>query len=93
MADSATERPECDPDLLIEELDDEFVVYCPQADRSIVLNTLGGVVLELCDGTRDRTAIVDEILGTVPAERARVTADVTQLLDELAALGFVRSGT
>lgn len=81
---------QCLPDLLIEEVGDEIVVYAPGSGRSAVLNLVGGAVLDLCEATRSVDEIATEIAAALNAAPATIAADVAHVLDEYAALGLVR---
>ncbi len=69
---------------------DECVLLSACADRAVVLNALGAVVWDLCDGARAEAEISDLIaarFADVPA--GRIAADVATLLGELGRAGLV----
>lgn len=54
------------------------------------LNLLGGEVWKLCDGTRDRAALLAEIAARFEAGEEEVRESVEGFLADLAARGLVR---
>lgn len=57
-------------------------------EGALALNTSAAAVLELCDGSRSVGDIVSELGRRFPG--ADLTADVDELLGQIAALGLVR---
>jgi coenzyme PQQ biosynthesis protein PqqD len=53
------------------------------------LNASASRVVELCDGTRTISAIIDALAETAPADRERIAADVVELLENLHARTLV----
>ena len=72
-------------DVLVHEIEEaeETVLYDAKGRRLLVLNPVGAGVWALCDGEHTVTQIVEAILDALPAERARVQADVEAFLREL----------
>ena len=70
--------------------DGELVVSTPDGVTGIILNAIGGAVLELCDGTRTVDDIVvflcSQFSGTEPKT---VSDDVRALLSRLLEAGIV----
>ncbi len=69
---------------------DECVLLSAAADRAVVLNALGAVVWDLCDGAHPDAEISELIaarFADVPADR--IAADVASLLAELGRAGLV----
>lgn len=69
---------------------DEVVVSVRGGQRALILNAIGDVILDLCDGTRT----VDDIASFVRANMqvppdADVTRDVQVVVDELVRAGVV----
>jgi hypothetical protein len=78
-------------DLLFRRVDDDFVVYDPVADRTVLLNVSGAVVFDLCDGTRTRAAIAEELAAAFEVDSELVAPDVERVLGELRGLGLLSS--
>lgn len=81
-------------DVQVHELDEDgdTVLFDKQGSRLLVLNAVGAGVWHLCDGTRTVDDIVDEILETLPADRAQVRTDIERFLRELESSGLVTLG-
>lgn len=67
----------------------DVIVYDELQKQLIALNVTGAAVWYLINGERTEAEIVDMLVESLPAERARVSADVAFFLDELAARGVV----
>lgn len=68
----------------------EFVARDPDTGQAVVLNELGGIVWELCDGARgsaEIAALIHERFPEVSAQR--VDEDVRALLEKLIAAGLM----
>ncbi len=64
-----------------------WVVQAPE--RMIVPDDIALAILYLLDGERSLDAVVDELAGRYAAPRQEIAADVTAMLEELAAKGIV----
>ena len=71
--------------------DDEEVLSSPgDGAKAIILNSTGGAIADLCDGTRTIAEIAGFIVDLVSgAELACVLRDVEQLVQELEAVGLL----
>ena len=58
-------------------------------EGALVLNPPAAATLELVNGERSVTEIVDAIVSRFEVDGERAAADVAELLDRLAARGFV----
>lgn len=67
--------------------EDRWVVLGPE--RMFVPDAIALEVLRLVDGARSVAAIVDDLAARFDAPRAEILADVSALLEELAAKGVV----
>ena len=56
------------------------------------LNLLGGMIWNLCDGSRDQEQIVDELLKEFDADRELISADVTEFVEDLLKRGWLTHG-
>lgn len=78
-------RPKRQPGVTSRALaDGEVMVLSADGARATVLNTMGAIVWQLCDGDHSVLQIA-ELIGKRFADQPldRLTADVTQLVDEL----------
>lgn len=70
--------------------DGDTVASVPASGSALILNGVGGAVLDLCDGQRSIEDIVsflcDHLQG---ADRASVATDVAALIERLMAAGLV----
>jgi pyrroloquinoline quinone biosynthesis protein D len=67
--------------------DNRWVVLGPE--RMFVPDEIALEILRLIDGARSLGAIADDLATRFQAPRAEIAADVTALLDELAAKGVI----
>lgn len=69
----------------------ESVVYDPETDKATVLNPVAAAIWLLCDGTRDSTAILDEVAAHAGegVDRGRMAEDVDRALAELVREGLI----
>ncbi len=56
------------------------------------LNLLGGMIWDLCDGSRDQEQIVDNLLEEFDVEREIISADVTDFVADLLKRGWLIYG-
>ena len=82
-------KPKAVDGLEITEVGDGLVVYDSRDDRVHFLNGTASVVFLLCNGRRDRTAVIDAVAKVFGPE-ALFQADVEACLDQLHAEGVVR---
>ncbi len=72
--------------------DDETVVLSPKGS-AVVLNEVGAVVLELCDGTRTVDEVADVLCENLRgASPEQVRADVRSFVETLTASGCLVDG-
>ncbi len=65
-----------------------WVLLAPE--RIIEPNEIALDVLHLCDGTRDMTAIAEELASAYDAPPAEILADIIELLQDLADRGYIK---
>ena len=77
--------PRLRPNLISSELPDgETVIATPDRSRAVILNAMGAVVVDLCDGSRSVDAIATFICKHVKvATSDSVANDVEKILSEL----------
>jgi pyrroloquinoline quinone biosynthesis protein D len=56
------------------------------------LNLLGGMIWDLCDGSRTQTQVVDVLLEEFDVERAELETDVAEFVDDLLQRGWLIHG-
>lgn len=72
--------------------DEETVVLSPMGS-AVVLNEVGAVVLDLCDGTRTIADVADVLCESLSgASREQVLADVESFVETLTASGCLVDG-
>jgi len=79
------DRPRIAPGLEINEVEDGLIVYQESVERVHHLNPTASVVFELCDGTRDAsaiTAMVRELFGLDEEPNDEVDACLSRFLHE-----------
>jgi hypothetical protein len=88
MLARVSDRPAKAPDVEVNVVADGYVVYHAARDRVHYLNHTAAVVLELCDGDRDRAAIARLVQRAYdlpePPER-----EVTECLGQLGEEGLI----
>ena len=71
------------PSLVVEEMDEEILLYRPSTHKAIHLNGTAAVIWRLCDGTRTVKDLV-ECLGTeFPTEKSTIALEVQETIDLL----------
>jgi len=76
-------------DLRFRVLDGEAVVLLQRSAEALGLDAVGSRILELCDGTRPLSAIVDLLEAEFDVERERLAADVERFAGELVEAGLL----
>lgn len=84
------QRPTRVRNLATRRISDDETVVMSEAGTALILNEVGAVIIDLCDGTRS----VDEIAAIVCASLAgateeRVRADVRAFVSQLSASGCI----
>ena len=78
-----------DPGFVLEELDQELLLFHPQDGRLLELNATAALVWQLCDGVRTVAVISGLIADAYPQDAASIAQDVPDILVELNKLGAV----
>lgn len=86
LPDPIFRRPD---DLRFRVLDGEAVVLLQRSAEALGLDAVGSRILELCDGTRPLSAVVDALEGEFEVERERLAADVARFAAELVDAGLL----
>jgi PqqD family protein of HPr-rel-A system len=84
-----TKRPKLRDDLIVREVDEDYVVYDPVSDITALLNSSAAMVLTQCDGA----TTVEEIFANIEArfglEERTVAGDIERILEEFRRRGLV----
>lgn len=72
------------------ELDGRISLFAPSTDQILSLNETATAVWRLCDGTRTRGGIVDELATVYGLDAQHVDSEVRGLLETLRAAGALR---
>jgi hypothetical protein len=81
-------RPERRDELIIGQVDDDFLVYDPVRDRTTLLNWSAAAVLELCDGERSVAQIIAEVALAASAPDGDLGTEIEDTIHRLAANGL-----
>ena len=71
------------PDVLIEGIDEETVLFDPQNRNTYALNQVGSIIWQLCDGEHTPYEISEEISDALGVDSAHVLKDVLKIINEL----------
>ncbi len=88
---SGTLRPRRREGVVLADLPEgELVAQVAGGATAVILDPVGGAVIELCDGRRTVPEIAKFVCETLPVDDpGRVEADIARLVDELLAAGLV----
>jgi hypothetical protein len=87
LADSS--RPAARPDLVQRQVEEDFFLYDPIADKVILLNASAALIFDLCDGTRTPDQIAEDMARLFESDLSRVAGDVRETLAEFATSGLL----
>lgn len=73
-------------------IDTEAVVVRQKAAEVVVLNEVGGRILELLDGQRTLAEVIDVLAGEFEVERTVLEADAVAFVREVVEAGVVETG-
>ncbi len=77
------------PDLLIEEIEDEVVIYDPRTQRIHHLNPMASIIWELCEVCSSPKEIAKEIVDVLKTDSSTVEKDVQETLGSLQRKGLL----
>lgn len=75
--------PSPDPGFVLEELDEELLLFHPQNNRILELNATAALVWQLCDGSRTVAQISKLLADAYPQDAGTIAQDVQRILEEL----------
>jgi pyrroloquinoline quinone biosynthesis protein D len=84
MASGLSRRPVKSDRVLAQEADGTTVLLSLDNGTYFSLNEVGGAVWDLCDGTRSLHDVVDDLCARYDASEEQVSADVLEIVAELA---------
>ncbi len=76
-------------DLLVEEIEDEVVIYDPRTHRVHHLNPMASIIWELFDVSVSPQEIVKEIVDALKTDSSTVEKDVQETLKHLQERGLL----
>lgn len=71
------------PGLVVEEMDEEILLYRPTTHQAIHLNSMAAAIWKLCDGTRTAKDLIDCFLEAYPDSQSSIPHEVQRTIDEL----------
>jgi hypothetical protein len=71
------------PGLVVEEMNEEVLLYRPTTHKAIHLNPMAATIWKLCDGTRTVKDLVDCLGAAFPAANSSIAHDVQEAIDQL----------
>ena len=86
---SALVRPIRQSDVSAFPLDDELVLYEPEAGSTFVLNPTASFIWSLCDGDRTLEEVAEELADRYGVSEQQALSDVAALLESLERAGFL----
>ncbi len=69
---------------LVDQLDDELLLYHPALETAVYLNDTAFLVWRLCDGRRSEASIIDLLEHAFPEAASNIRAEVATTLQRLA---------
>jgi len=81
------------PDLFVQEMDEEIVLYEAGSHRAIYLNETAAVVWRLCDGRRTVEDLVEMLTENYPDARADLPRDIESAVETLLREGALSPAT
>ena len=83
---SSNYRPKLREGVVFRQVEEDFVVYDPQSDRTVLLNLSAAALLELCDGSLNIADMVERVGSSLSLPAQQLQPIVTQALRDLEAL-------
>jgi hypothetical protein len=71
------------PGFVIEEIEDEILLYRPSTHKAIHLNGTAAAIWKLCDGTRTIKDLVDCLISEYPSAQSSISHEVQEAIDLL----------
>ena len=93
MPNRSSERPTPREGVSAYPLDDELVLYDPDAAQAYVLNVTGARIWALCDGSRSIAQVARALASTYQVAYRSARADVREFVDALDKAGLLTRGS
>ena len=71
------------PGFVVEEIDNEFLLYDPSAHKAIHLNETAAAIWKLCDGTRGVSDLIAYFLSEYPCAQSSIASEVQEAVEAL----------
>jgi Coenzyme PQQ synthesis protein D (PqqD) len=71
------------PGIVVEEMDDEILLYRPSTHKAIHLNGTAAVIWKLCDGTRTTQDLAGCLSAEFPSAQPSIAAEVQETVNLL----------
>lgn len=84
--------PQPSPEVVLEEIDGEYVLFYPSRDKAVYVSETGALVWQLCDNKRSVFEIISLLEQAYP-ESDSVCGDVEWTLRELAGMRALHIGS
>lgn len=75
---------------LLEQMDDDSLLYNPHNTTTLHLNSSSALVWQLCDGDSSVADIIDSLQKTFPQQSTQIAEDVLAAISELHSKGALR---
>jgi pyrroloquinoline quinone biosynthesis protein D len=84
------DRPALSPDAVLRDEGDRALVFLPESDRVLEVNSTGQAILRLMDGSRSIDGIADALAERFETTPERARADVAAYVKTLVEQGLIR---
>jgi hypothetical protein len=71
------------PGLVVEEMDEEILLYHPSTHKAIHLNGTAAAIWKLCDGTRTVSDLIDCLTAEFPSAKPKIAPEVREAIGRL----------
>ena len=71
------------PGLVVEEMDEEVLLYRPSTHQAIHLNGTAAAIWKLCDGSRSAKDLVDCLSAEFPNAKSEIARQIQEAIDQL----------
>ena len=75
--------PDTVPGFELEEIDGELLLYSPELNRSIHMNSTASIIWRLCDGRMTIAELIELLTSAFPESENAIKQDVTDTIDLL----------
>lgn len=77
------DKPYKNPEFVLEDFDDEVLLYTPLHNTAMYLNDTARLVWQMCDGLRSIGEIISQLEETYPDVREQIRGDVEEVMQML----------